>query len=119
MTAKAENERLRKDNEALNDRLREAQELAEAQLRNVERLATKAARTDEAEAALARTHADRDAAYKRITRLEGQAEAQDLVLIRFLDEHLNGTSTAGMVLARDLRDRLAKAGTPVKAGVTS
>lgn len=118
MSARQDNERLRREVEDLTAALKESRSDAAAHLRNVESLAAKATRTDEAETALARTHRDRDAAYKRIAALEEQAETQDVVLIRFVAEHLSGTSTAGMVLARDLADRLAKAGcSPVGAEV--
>ncbi|MFC1420806.1 hypothetical protein [Streptacidiphilus cavernicola] len=117
MSTKQDNARLRADNEALNERLREAQELAEAQLRNVERLATKAARTDTAEAELAETHANRKTAWSRVAELERAAESQQAmaaVVTRFLAEHLTSASTTRLVVARDLRDQLTKAGCAVE-----
>lgn len=82
MSAKTDRDRLVAKTEELHRLLAEAQELAEAQLRNVERLSLKAGRTDDAEAALARTHQDRDDAWKRVRVLQQQVLDRDVELAK-------------------------------------
>jgi uncharacterized coiled-coil protein SlyX len=72
------------------DRLRVAlekeQEDSAAHLRNIERLTIKASRTDDAEAALARTHEDRDTAWRTAARLEIQVADQNVTIVELAME---------------------------------
>lgn len=62
----------------LETQLAESKADAAAHLRNLEGLAGKASRTDDAEAALARTHQDRDDAWKRVRVLQQQVLDRDV-----------------------------------------
>lgn len=77
MSTRQDIERLRKEVEDLTSALKESRADAAAHLRNIERLSPKATRTVEAEAALARTHRDRDDAFRQITILERQVANRD------------------------------------------
>lgn len=86
MSTKHDNDRLRKEVEDLTSALEESRADADAHMRNIERLSPKAARTDEAEAALARTHRDRDDAFRQIAVLERQVGNRDAENAKLAEE---------------------------------
>jgi hypothetical protein len=137
MSAKADNERLAKENEELRAKLAEAEADAASHLANVVRLSPEAARTKEAEAALGRVHQDREDAWAQVvardtenTKLAKELEAAiaaqgsmpaDLIALkRIVTDHIVEAMTGptwGIVLGRRLRTEMVEAGFPVATEV--
>jgi chromosome segregation ATPase len=81
----------------LETQLAEAESDAATHLANVERLSPKAARTGEAEAALKRTHEDRDDAWKQVAALQQQVAERDVTIRGLAEENETLKTSLGTV----------------------